>query len=538
MKDHNTAIVTPSKDGYVIDVGAPVERFTNNAAPILLTERENNSRLRYESDYKKRHNVESFGTMQQLHSLASPTENKKYNNIIYQDKIHSGEIVRKPPNKQRDSSAVLIEERHVRRGQPDVVIRPLDKPSHTGRETVKLSKVALPIKNKRSIDYLNQIKRPSIMGSEFKSYPKSQIESMGKNKGKDRLVLADAPVSRTVDLPKAPRSFNGKDSLVLRHREYIGDVVSTGTTFNATSFATLLPGDPCSYPWLSKVASSFERFNWRKASVIYVPTCSSTTSGSVIIAYDTNIQRSIPTSKVQMLEYECSKRGSAWYQMAFECRGMQQNLFTAYGNNVLSDLQSAAQLGTAVDLKSYGAGQLFVGCDGIAEGTVGEVHLEFEIEFKDPALYTNPMVQTHLGIYEPTSSTEPLSGQCGTLTNSVNGIYASNIAIEPFTTATVIDSAIIFPDFPAGTYFAFADLVSTGTMSNCYLEASGTGVTNVDNGNATYSSVTAIWGHFTVTIPTQVTLTFNNVSNLKTGSGGSVNVVVVPYDPNLGVFSY
>jgi hypothetical protein len=366
----------------------------------------------------------------------------------------------------------------------------------------------------RPVENSNSVSKTNIPAGILRPMPKKQSMSARK---------ATAPVAMSIQMPHREQKYNGKTSLTISHREYVGDIVSTGTTFNCSSFATLMPGDPCSYPWLSKIAASFAKFNWRKARLMYVPTCSTTTGGVVIIAFDTNAQRTTPTSKVALLEYESSCRGAPWAANSMDCKGMNQKLYSFYGNQPNSN-ETGAVTSTStylnVDIKTYSAGQIFVGLDGVSTGTVGELYLEYEVEFSEPGVWTVPPVQIHIFGNGQNSSSF--------FATPANTTIFSNIA-----TSAPSSNSIVFPDFPAGQFMIFSKAVISGTETAINVAASGTGVTTLGGSWNSSSSTANTWSFFQVIAPTAVTITASGFSHIS----GADDLIILPYDRNMSSVS-
>jgi hypothetical protein len=57
---------------------------------------------------------------------------------------------------------------------------------------------------------------------------------------------------------------------------------------------------PHSFPWLNGIAQNYSKFRWKSFRFIYIPACSTTTSGTVSMMYQYDIPDSSPTSVQQM----------------------------------------------------------------------------------------------------------------------------------------------------------------------------------------------------------------------------------------------
>jgi hypothetical protein len=73
------------------------------------------------------------------------------------------------------------------------------------------------------------------------------------------------------------------------------------------------PGVPQSYPWLSGIAKQYSKFRWRALRYIYVPSCSTTTAGSVFFLVNYDYADAGPTTLAQVAQSEDSCIGNAWF---------------------------------------------------------------------------------------------------------------------------------------------------------------------------------------------------------------------------------
>lgn len=88
------------------------------------------------------------------------------------------------------------------------------------------------------------------------------------------------------------RITNNKGGCVVKHREYIADVLSS-TTFNISPYR-MNPGDVGSFPWLSSFAQAWEHYKFTRLRVVYLPAVGTTTAGRIALAPDFNIGEQDP----------------------------------------------------------------------------------------------------------------------------------------------------------------------------------------------------------------------------------------------------
>jgi len=362
-----------------------------------------------------------------------------------------------------------------------------------------------------------------------KMIKKKQVK---KPKSSSKMIIAKAPASQSMIVKNSPYVYRGGSGLTVTHREYLGDVSSTGTTFNVEQFAVIQPGDPESFPWLSAIAGRFEKYSLKNLKVSYVPTCASTTAGSVMLAFDQNAARTVPQSKIQMLEYKSSAKAAAWCPCEFQAQCPSGQKYTLLGNNYSPNVYYSSNLTgstliTASDIKTFAAGQLFVACDAVAAGTVGEVYIDYTIEFTAPGVYSLPNVAGH--IYQATSNTT--GSQIFNVYPTTPTYTTGTLFMFPGTTA----NQVIVPDMPAGQWMVWlsygAQAADTGTMSFSVPTGYTVNTPALANGNPTENAhsgtVTIIAAAVQTVQPCTLTITLHN-TNCTASCGASLRIF--PYD--------
>jgi hypothetical protein len=94
-------------------------------------------------------------------------------------------------------------------------------------------------------------------------------------------------------------------------RELIGKVSANSNAFSPATFF-VNAAIPLSFPWLSRVAPSWEYYRFEKLCFSYVPTCSTATTGHVFMALDYDVADATPTSITQIDQLQTVSSGSVW----------------------------------------------------------------------------------------------------------------------------------------------------------------------------------------------------------------------------------
>lgn len=251
----------------------------------------------------------------------------------------------------------------------------------------------------------------------------------------------------------------GAQSFVLRHREYLGDVTTSGTAreFDLSSY-DINPGQSELMPWGSQIANQFQQYKVKGAVFEFVSTCSDAIAsstdlalGTVIMATNYNSAESDFVNKQQMLQTEFCSQGkpSQCILHPIECKPSLTSVETLYTRS--------GAVPSGQDQRLFDLGKFQLATQGF-QGTnvnIGELWFSYEIELLKP-------IQSN--------GTSVLLGD---FYNATTGISTSN----PFSTSPTLNAgsnlgseingnAIEFPSAnPGDTYFVFWQV--EGTSAAC-----------------------------------------------------------------------
>lgn len=249
-------------------------------------------------------------------------------------------------------------------------------------------------------------------------------------------------------------------NVIIRHREYLGDVVtgSVAGVFTLNSY-TINPGLPECFPWLSQVATSFQQYKLRgmlfefKSTSADALNSTNTALGTVIMAtqYDSTEPDFTTKAAMENHEYSSSARQSSSMLHPIEC---------ARSENVLSELyvRNGSETGTSDPrFMDFGKFQIAtVGQQG-SSVNIGELWVSYEIELLKPCLQ-NPggassLLQTgHLRCLSGATATNPFGTNPSILGNLGLSVGGAN------------KNVVTLPDSlsPGQQFFMFFGVVCTG----------------------------------------------------------------------------
>jgi len=180
------------------------------------------------------------------------------------------------------------------------------------------------------------------------------------------------------------RMTSHKDGTVsIHHTEFLGDGdvhtnpdPASGGDFHLHEF-TINPSNPVTFPWLSGIASNFERYELDWVKVHYVPRIGTTTIGSVMMAPDFDVNDPVPADSSELTQMKGAVEGPAFDSFTLHLPGASLHtsgpLYTRgsirAGDNRLSD---------AANVYIATAGNSAV------NATLGRMFVEYKVRLLDP----------------------------------------------------------------------------------------------------------------------------------------------------------
>lgn len=236
-----------------------------------------------------------------------------------------------------------------------------------------------------------------------KATPKQKHTSIGSSIGAfigDKVQNVVGKLTGLGDYHVANNSLMGLDppelvnkskrAVVLRHREYLGDIVTSSTigAFKLQSFL-LNPGRFASFPWLSALATSFQEYSW-DGMVFEFKTMSAdalnstnTALGQVIMATNYNVTSPNFSSKQEMenTEFSNSCKPSSSMMHPIEC-ARKDSVLTHY--YMTSD--EGPPIGSPSQFYDHANFQIATNGFQAASVNVGELWVTYEVSLYKPII--------------------------------------------------------------------------------------------------------------------------------------------------------
>lgn len=261
---------------------------------------------------------------------------------------------------------------------------------------------------KNSLPITSQLPRPTPIVRDPVDYSNNQLMATRTNKKKKQTGKRNQRVmaTRVVKVPTSggvifsnptqPNFRTYGDSTIVRNTEIVANI-----NFNATAglFSTFSDAMIAQLPsWLTPIADNYSKWRWRSVTVIYIPSCPTSTSGRVAMsmAYDRNDAAPASVTAITQGYRAIVFPPYAGYEGAHLLNsGRNNNISGAIFMDVdVSRFDKAwypTINGTAFSALSTTIQNIYCPCSyvigsdgGPAGATAGSLYLKYEIEFIEP----------------------------------------------------------------------------------------------------------------------------------------------------------
>jgi len=258
-----------------------------------------------------------------------------------------------------------------------------------------------------------------------------------------------------------PAMHNSGQSVIVRYKEYLGDVfsgTSTPTVFAINNTYALNPGLAASFPWLASVAANYQEYTWKGIVYHFVSTSGNATGANTslgTVAMATNYRSTAPayTSRLTMLNeyFATDAKPSEDFVHPIECDPKENPFNVQY-------VRSAA-VPAGEDPKTYDLGVTTIATQGMqtAGENLGELWVSYEVELRKPIA---------LGITAPLASFAIGASSTGVVAASTP--FGTNWAATSGSAITTVATKVI--TFARGLQGTFALVI---TMPMTSLTATG-----------------------------------------------------------------
>lgn len=191
---------------------------------------------------------------------------------------------------------------------------------------------------------------------------------------------------------RAPTIMRHADKIVVKHREFLNDIVSDPANEFAYDVYRINPADADTFPWLAALANQYESYKFLKLSFEYIPGCGSSQGGHCIMAVDyDSADPTDQTTKQQMLAWASSTSGQMWEKQVMVCR--PADLHKIGPTRFVASVQSS----TTAESALQDAGNFYIattqtngltlnGTNFFNQVELGQLWVSYEVELLTPQL--------------------------------------------------------------------------------------------------------------------------------------------------------
>lgn len=338
----------------------------------------------------------------------------------------------------------------------------------------------------------------------------------------------------TANGPPALQSTSRREHVV-RHREYIGDVITGGTSaFNVSNYP-INPGVAQTFPWLSAIAQNFEQyrvdgmvFEFKSTSADALNS-TNTALGTVIMATEYNSDSDPFANKQQMENHEfaSSARQSCSMLHPVECKKSLTAISELY---VRSETPPDGQ-----DLRLYDLGRFSIATVGQqgASVNIGELWVTYEITLLKPQIPDTPAgVQGCHYAWSTGASTSDYFASGTTLEAN----YDTTSGFEFSTTTITFPPEVQSGDWIVKVYWQGASTavqVPTPVATNCTsLQNMSKYLSTYESNSGSTSTSLSLTQVYRVT-KSRATIQMTVGTLPGTGTNGDIIISLLPTDPGV-----
>jgi hypothetical protein len=160
----------------------------------------------------------------------------------------------------------------------------------------------------------------------------------------------------------------------VRHVEYLKDILGS-SSFSVENLA-VNPGLPTLFPWLSRIASRYEKYRFHKLRFRFETSSATSSTGTLMGVLDYDASDSSPPNKTQLMSQAGAVRSAPWQDVSFEAdpARMRAPRFVRVGSNPSS-----------TDVKLYDVGNYLIAVQGQSgSDAIGELYVEYDVELMIP----------------------------------------------------------------------------------------------------------------------------------------------------------
>jgi len=179
-----------------------------------------------------------------------------------------------------------------------------------------------------------------------------------------------------------------------KHGEFVADI--NGSVSLVVTNYNLNPGNATTFPYLSKIAQNFNRYEFEFLEFVYEPAVSQYAAqgqvGKIIMAFDFDAADPSPTTKTQLEDMEPHTDG-------LPCEYLKLSVNRADLGISGPRYVRLGAVAAGLDIKTYDIGALFLASIANTNTTVaGELHVRYRVRLYDPILSAQAVAAANISV--------------------------------------------------------------------------------------------------------------------------------------------
>jgi len=319
-------------------------------------------------------------------------------------------------------------------------------------------------------------------------------------------ITAPVSVARVTRRSRPRQKYLSNGDVLITHSEYFSEV-TCNTSFTSNGFA-INPGNQAIFPWLSRIATAFDKYRFESLCFRYLPDCSTASAGRIIMAVDFDATDPAPGNKVQVMTYRNATATPAWAESCCKCTNEDLHAYPQYYVSTSAATTPSGALNAPASLRQNSVGNLWVCSQGGSNSLTGELYVEYTVRLITPQISGNIGYLPYVLTYDTSASLSP-----NNLVNPPQGFNGSTIWTTGYDSNIGLDSLNISLVQVSGNYGYVFNSAGRYLIT---MYVTGTGLSgNITGGGGTTAGSLTLNGH-----------TYNHTA-VGSGATWCVNMIII-----------
>jgi hypothetical protein len=244
------------------------------------------------------------------------------------------------------------------------------------------------------------------------------------------------PLAQGRVVRSTPATFKNHNdgSISISKREFVGSYVVAGAGFQIHPLTLVTPGldfnPACSsmFPWLSGIATNYERYRFNKLKIDVIPSSNATISGRQYLAIDYDYDDAPANTKAGIMSNRTAAEAQIWQEVSVTADPKELNRDLPYRY-----VSSGSKM-NAVEPRTAYSGFFLFATDSPTAGLVFDFWVDYQVELLVPVIESTVGVDNFTGYTAPPASTvlSPVgTGYANVFGGTVGNVLQNIMAVTP-----------------------------------------------------------------------------------------------------------